>query len=34
MTAQKILIIPQNWLGDVVMSQTLLKKVNLKIQMQ
>ena len=27
MTAQKILIIPQNWLGDVVMSQTLLKKV-------
>jgi ADP-heptose:LPS heptosyltransferase len=24
---QKILIIPQNWLGDIVMSQTLLKRV-------
>tara|TARA_B100001778_G_C18522365_1_gene599495 strand:- start:182 stop:1165 length:984 start_codon:yes stop_codon:yes gene_type:complete len=24
---QKILIIPQNWLGDIIMSQTLLKKV-------
>lgn len=27
MLMQKILIIPQNWLGDIVMSQTLLKKV-------
>ena len=24
---QKILIVPQNWLGDIVMSQTLLKRV-------
>ena len=27
MPMQKILIIPQNWLGDIIMSQTLLKKV-------
>ena len=27
MPMQKILIIPQNWLGDIVMSQTLLKRV-------
>ena len=27
MPIQKILIIPQNWLGDIVMSQTLLKRV-------
>ena len=27
MPIKKILIIPQNWLGDIVMSQTLLKKV-------
>ena len=27
MYMQKILIIPQNWLGDIVMSQTLLKRV-------
>ena len=27
MPTQKLLIIPQNWLGDIVMSQTLLKKI-------
>ena len=27
MPMQKLLIIPQNWLGDIIMSQTLLKKV-------
>ena len=27
---QKLLIIPQNWLGDIVMSQTLLKRVKLE----
>ena len=27
MPIQRILIIPQNWLGDIVMSQTLLKRV-------
>ena len=27
MTIEKLLIIPQNWLGDIVMSQTLLKRV-------
>ena len=27
MPIEKLLIIPQNWLGDIVMSQTLLKKV-------
>ena len=27
MAIEKLLIIPQNWLGDIVMSQTLLKKV-------
>jgi len=27
MSTQKLLIVPQNWLGDVVMSQTLLKKI-------
>ena len=27
MSIEKLLIIPQNWLGDIVMSQTLLKRV-------
>jgi len=27
MSSQRILIVPQNWLGDIVMSQTLLKKI-------
>ena len=27
MSNKKLLIIPQNWLGDIVMSQTLLKKI-------
>ena len=27
MAIEKLLIIPQNWLGDIVMSQTLLKRV-------
>ena len=27
MSNTKLLIIPQNWLGDIVMSQTLLKKI-------
>jgi heptosyltransferase-2 len=27
MSKKKLLIIPQNWLGDIVMSQTLLKRV-------
>mgnify|MGYP001240106778 FL=1 len=27
MPTQKLLIIPQNWLGDIVMTQTLLKKI-------
>ena len=27
MPIEKLLIIPQNWLGDIVMSQTLLKRV-------
>ncbi len=27
MPMQKLLIIPQNWLGDIVMSQTLLKRI-------
>ena len=27
MPTKKLLIIPQNWLGDIVMSQTLLKKI-------
>jgi len=27
MSKSKLLIIPQNWLGDIVMSQTLLKKI-------
>ena len=27
MAVEKLLIIPQNWLGDIVMSQTLLKRV-------
>ena len=30
MHMQKLLIIPQNWLGDIVMSQTLLKRVKLE----
>ena len=30
MSRQKLLIIPQNWLGDIVMSQTLLKKIKSK----
>ena len=27
MSIKKLLIIPQNWLGDIVMSQTLLKRI-------
>ena len=30
MHMQKLLIIPQNRLGDIIMSQTLLKKVKLE----
>jgi len=30
MPIEKLLIIPQNWLGDIVMSQALLKKIKFK----
>ena len=30
MSAKNILIVPQNWLGDIVMAQTLLKKIKNK----
>ncbi len=30
MSQEKILIIPQNWLGDVIMSQALIKKIKYK----
>ena len=30
MSAKNILIVPQNWLGDIVMAQTLLKIIKNK----